>query len=672
VLAGLLDLVATLASELFNAPSKRTNIMKLSGKLSPLLVIIWHIGSALAFTVAVSMVRLGGMPQTLSGDKATFLGYILIAYAVGALLLLRKGRRDGKLAFLDVVFITLGVFAVLLAWLLLGSAWFDRWVLLGALAWAVISNVIIMLFPGWLISVLIAAVAAAGYGAFENRDLIIAMAAQMKQPERQPELTHKTIYTELFDLRASIYKNYLPKTTNGGGLQLLGDGYLLANGSGGLFWLSWDEAGKRLQFKQLSARVPINYRDFIADNGNHDAFRFRVNDILLQEDGERFRLYASYQYWNRRGKCSEMRIAVANGDSTSLVAEDKLLRWHQVYATSPCLPVTKGHNGELFTGADSGGRMLMLGKDQMLFTVGDYQFDGVNRDVRLAQQDDGDYGKTLLIDLSTGTSRVYTKGHRNPQGLIRDADGNILITEHGPQGGDELNVLREGANYGWPNVTLGTAYNEQVWPLNPEQGRHNGYELPIYAWVPSIATSALLQVKGDGFPLWKGDLLVGSYKRSMRRVRMRDGRVIFEEPIMLKQRSGRIRDMLEDRQGRLLVRFDTGSLGVFEAAGDNDEAVAESGESLFAACAACHVSEQGKAATVGPSLFGVAGRAIGTADGYEYSDAMRQHGGEWTAKDLDAFLSGPSAYVPGNKMYFEGIKDTAQRRKLIDYLQGLK
>ena len=118
--------------------------------------------------------------------------------------------------------------------------------------------------------------------------------------------------------------------------------------------------------------------------------------------------------------------------------------------------------------------MVLLDDSRLLFSVGDYQHDGWNREQMLPQNDDAEYGKTVLIDLNTGESSIHTKGHRNPQGLYVSPTGTIWSTEHGPRGGDELNMIMQGANYGWPLVTYGTEYGDKIWPLNSSQGQHEG------------------------------------------------------------------------------------------------------------------------------------------------------------------------------------------------------
>jgi glucose/arabinose dehydrogenase len=204
-----------------------------------------------------------------------------------------------------------------------------------------------------------------------------------------------------------------------------------------------------------------------------------------------------------------------------------------------------------------------MGDGTVLFTVGDHAFNEVNSaTANLAQDPAADYGKTFRIDVEKKTAAVFSVGHRNPQGVHVATDGRIWLTEHGPRGGDELNELAMGGNYGWPLVTLGAAEQRFEWPLNAEQGRHNGYIEPVYAWLPSVGISNLTSVRSDVFKSWKGDLLVASLRgETVFRIRFHDRRVLYAEPIPI---GWRIRDIAEAPDGRIIVLLDDGSVGSIE------------------------------------------------------------------------------------------------------------
>jgi hypothetical protein len=154
-----------------------------------------------------------------------------------------------------------------------------------------------------------------------------------------------------------------------------------------------------------------------------------------------------------------------------------------VYETRPCLRFKKDWHP--FAGNQAGGR-IALDKDRYLYlTVGDFEFDGKhydsdeNKTELYPQLVHVDYGKTLRFDPHNWSVSIFTIGHKNPQGIAVDDDGGVWETEHGPMGGDELNLLQPGNNYGWPLVTLGVGYTDknerrQVLVTKPAPGPPRG------------------------------------------------------------------------------------------------------------------------------------------------------------------------------------------------------
>ncbi len=149
---------------------------------------------------------------------------------------------------------------------------------------------------------------------------------------------------------------------------------------------------------------------------------------------------------------------------------------------------------------------------------------------------------------------IYSYGHRNPQGLaIHPQTGDIWSTEHGPQGGDELNRILPGLNYGWPVVGYGVNYGSGT--TIHEGTTREEMESPTHFWIPSIATSGLMIYAGDRFPAWKGNIFAGGLAGE-RLVRLTmDGRVVTNEETLL-QGIGRIRDVREGPDGFIYVAID--------------------------------------------------------------------------------------------------------------------
>lgn len=150
---------------------------------------------------------------------------------------------------------------------------------------------------------------------------------------------------------------------------------------------------------------------------------------------------------------------------------------------------------------------------------------------------------------------IYSYGHRNLQGATLDPDtGAIWTHEHGPQGGDELNIIKAGANYGWPVITYGVNYGFGT--SIGEGTAKEGMEQPSHYWVPSIAPSGMAFYKGDKFPEWRGDLFIGSLKfRLLVRLQIENNRVVKEERL-LRGLLGRIRDVRNGPDGYLYLLTD--------------------------------------------------------------------------------------------------------------------
>jgi glucose/arabinose dehydrogenase len=150
---------------------------------------------------------------------------------------------------------------------------------------------------------------------------------------------------------------------------------------------------------------------------------------------------------------------------------------------------------------------------------------------------------------------IFSYGHRNPQGIaIHPVTEDIWIHEHGPKGGDEINILKSGANYGWPAVTFGRSY----WGTEiSDKTSVPGMEDPILHWTPSIAPSGMTFYMGDQFPEWQGDLFVGALvKRHLRRVEL-DGETVIAQEELLSDLNERLRDVREGPHGHLYILTDS-------------------------------------------------------------------------------------------------------------------
>ena len=162
-----------------------------------------------------------------------------------------------------------------------------------------------------------------------------------------------------------------------------------------------------------------------------------------------------------------------------------------------------------------------------------------------------------FINTPDAYKAIYSYGHRNPQGLVKDLDGKLWDTEHAPRGGDELNLIEMGKNYGWPLISFGINYSGEPmglpWP-NPADPKQKDLVMPVLRWLPSIAACGLTVSTGEGFPEWKGDLFAGGLAgQTVQRLRIKDGQVVEHEELL--HGMGRVRDVFAGPGGAIYVVF---------------------------------------------------------------------------------------------------------------------
>lgn len=429
------------------------------------------------------------------------------------------------------------------------------------------------------------------------------------------------------------------KLVNGGAIDIVDNNQLLLVTGYGKTYLV-DIADAKLSIRPLDIQVPINAATYLDQSINPTEF-FRVTDILLEKTDKPVRkLYVAHHYLDTENQCYNLSLSETQID----LRDPKAQPWITRYSAKPCARVSVVRN-------TTGGRLAFMHDGSILMTIGDHSY---KRD-EFAVDNAAHWGKIMQINPRDWSARVFSKGHRNPQGLFVTSSGTIWSTEHGPKGGDELNKLEYGADYGWPFETYGTDYGRKTF-RDKMPGKHSHGKRPFYAWVPSIGISNLIQLGGEQFPAWAGDLLVSSLNgRSLFRVRMRENRVVTIERIKLGER---IRDLVEMPDGKIILWN-----------GQNIMQVLESANYIFSICAGCHTL-QGGSHSIGPDLERVVKRKVAIRSGYSYSNAMREYGGTWTPERLDKFLANPAQAVPGTSMYFEGIADPVKRNEIIQLLSG--
>ena len=283
----------------------------------------------------------------------------------------------------------------------------------------------------------------------------------------------------------------------------------------------------------------------------------------------------------------------------------------------------------------------------------------------------------MRIDIVTGEGRDVSRGHRNPQGMTVDKKGRIWSTEHGPRGGDELNLILEGRHYGWPMVSFGTDNGERFLRNSNQHGRHEGFEKPRHAWVPSIGVSNLISVERFS-EHWRGDLLVGSLSgHSLHRLRLDADHVVLEERVRLGER---LRDIVEAKNGTLLLWTDSGKILRIKPVdpqasfADKIAKLNPRVRDILLECATCHTVERGANEAGKISLFGVYRRGIARGNRNLYSDAMlamRDQKFWWDEWQLHRLLHRPRDVVPGTTMNFGGVDDWSTRQEIISFLKTL-
>ena len=255
-------------------------------------------------------------------------------------------------------------------------------------------------------------------------------------------------------------------------------------------------------------------------------------------------VYLTYSAQGRSGVGTE--VARGRLEGNALVATEVIFR-----------AMPKGRGGRHF-----GSRLVFQPDGSLFVTLGD------RGERPRAQRLDDHAGSVIRIDEKGGVPpdnpfvgrrdvkpEIFSYGNRNVQGAAtHPVTGELWAHEHGPQGGDELNVIRAGVNYGWPVITYGVNYGLGT---RIGEGTHKeGMAQPLHHWIPSIAPSGMAFYTADRFPEWQGNLFIGSLKfRQLVRLELRGERVIHEER-MLKDVLGRIRDVRQAPDGYLYLLVD--------------------------------------------------------------------------------------------------------------------
>lgn len=517
----------------------------------------------------------------------------------------------------------------------------------------------------------------------------------------QAGVRHRTIETGLLTLDVTeipignVDANTLSGgVATGGGIAAAGETVIIVTALGKIGYLDLSD----MKTRYLPETVPMNFAGLAASPAwqmpDFNGHWFRVTGIHLSPvRDEQAQLYVAHHLYDARGdiclSVSETTLRF-DGGVPSVIAP-----FRQTYLTNACVNLEA--NNYRFEGHLTGGRLTLLDDTSLLLTVGYF---GLAKDNHTPTEAEarlpGDFGRLLKIDLESGEVSEFARGFRNAQGLTIDRSGRIWTTEHGPQGGDEVNLVRQGAHYGWPHVTLGVGYGgtsskRQPWLPNPVQGRHDGYEPPVFAFVPSIGINQIIEAPStdDSLTLWKGDMLFVSLReQSLYRLRLNGDTPVYAEPIRLNYR---MRDMIALEGGRFAILTDERRILILEEAASsraptppvtiaaNTNALLslettngrpgnnQYGRDMFRfKCGSCHTFD-GNGAN-GPHLGGILDRQIGSQPNYPYSPALSNASGRWSRTQLMRYIRDPGAAgFEGTTMPAISDLDDHTLRAIIQY-----
>jgi aldose sugar dehydrogenase len=272
-------------------------------------------------------------------------------------------------------------------------------------------------------------------------------------------------------------------------------------------------------------------------------------DVILARDFERSRtvFFCYAEPYEGGGRIAVARARLEDGRAPRLVGSEVIFR----------------QQGPAGHGLNIGCRMVQAEDRKLFVTLGDHFYDA-----KLAQTLDNHIGKIVrmtpegkappdnpFVGKAGALPEIWAYGVRNPEGLaFNPANGELWEQEHGPNGGDEINIVRKGANYGWPVVSYGVNYDGT--PVGTGKERADGITDPVWHWTPSIAPSGMAFYTGDLIPGWKGSLINGALKFELVARLALDGDEVTKEERLLQGLHERIRDVRQGPDGALYLLTD--------------------------------------------------------------------------------------------------------------------
>ena len=326
-------------------------------------------------------------------------------------------------------------------------------------------------------------------------------------------------------------------TTSGGnmrgaGLAVLSNDELLLGGG---------KTGGEVFLYNLSSKKLTKLASLISANRRVNDSRFAINDIaVLSQSQSAANLLVSYPRLGLQRDCVEVVVENVNYDRIN----QKIKRVKTWLVTKPCVPISAVQH--------TSGRFAVIDSKSAYVTIGDLGYTQIsNRKKR------GDLGSIFKVS-STSVSK-FSQGHRNAQGILLYNGKDLLAAEHGPRGGDELNLIKAGSDYGWPFVTYGQPYGPGDYVRPTKTGTHAGFVEPLKYWVPSIAPTELVQLPKSGWGDWSNQLVLGTLREQVLVFMAIDERFAVTNTVNVDI-GERIRDLEVLSTGELVATTDSGKL----------------------------------------------------------------------------------------------------------------
>ncbi|MEO0692242.1 MAG: PQQ-dependent sugar dehydrogenase [Pseudomonadota bacterium] len=300
-------------------------------------------------------------------------------------------------------------------------------------------------------------------------------------------------------------------------------------------WLITERGGRLLHFDASGARQTVSGVPEVVDEGQGGLL-----DVMIPRDfAESREVFLSYSAPQRRGTGTALAVGRLSDDGTTLNDVRVIFE------------MADGSRG----GRHFGSRVVEASDGTIFMTTGD-------RGDRPSSQDVSNHNGAVIrvnrdgsvpadnpfVGQSGVQPEIWSYGHRNPQGAALDLDGNLWVNEHGARGGDEVNAVRPGANYGWPVISYGRHYSGL--PIG-EGSAKEGMEQPVFYWDPSIAPSGMAVYSGALWPEWEGDVFVGSLKFGLISRLEAAGGGLQEAERIEGDETARVRDIVEAPDGAL-------------------------------------------------------------------------------------------------------------------------